>query len=80
MYRKVLLSCREFQIFADIRRNSSPPPLFFWKADKHRGSGRGGVAQTPHPTPPLTPPLRALISVSKSYIRLSVAFFSFTHQ
>lgn len=24
-------------------KNTSPPPLFVWNADKHRGSGRGGV-------------------------------------
>ena len=33
-------------------KNTSPPPRLVWNADKHRGSGRGGVAQTP----PLTPP------------------------
>ena len=40
-------------------KNTSPPPLFVWNADKHRGSGRGGVAQTPPLTPPPTPPLQA---------------------
>ena len=48
-------------------KKTSPPHFFAWNTSVYRGFREGGVSQTGHSTPHLTPP-SFIISVSRLYL------------